>query len=130
MHLGLEFLDANVTSGDGGRGPVASGQDDEGIEDLLVEAGRGGERVVASMDRRTESVPERGFSGEMVFEMGHAVGDVTRFVLEGEVRDLGGDRVGSVTIEEREEVQEAAFAEHGEQERRQDEVGLVEQGLE
>jgi hypothetical protein len=39
VHFGLEFLDPVVISGDGGGRPGAGGEDDKGVEDLLVMVG-------------------------------------------------------------------------------------------
>ena len=50
VHVRLELLHPLVPLGDGGRLPRAGGEDDQGVEDLLVEAGRVGQDVVAALD--------------------------------------------------------------------------------
>ena len=61
--------------------------------------------------------------------MGEAERDVTRLVLERELRDAPRDRVGSVRFEEREQRQECALAQHRQQERGDGEIGLVDERL-
>ena len=62
-----------------------------------------------------------------VFEVRHAERDVARLVLRGEPGDRPGHRIGRVVLEEPQQRQEAALAEHRQQEGREREVGLVEQ---
>src|SRR2546423_10315405 len=64
-----------------------------------------------------------------MFEVRKAERNVPGLVLEREVRDLAGHRVRGIRLDERQEVEERALTEYGEQERRQREVGLVEERL-
>ena len=130
VHFGDERDDRGVTHG-GGRGrPRAGCEEDEGVEDFGVEAGGVGERGVTALDRGGEAREERGIVGDVAAEMREAERDVARFVLGREAGDVTRACVGRVIADEPEEREEAAFAEDGEQEARDCEVGLVEQGRE
>ena len=110
------------------RRPGARGQHDQRVEHLLVQADRLDECIVPSFDRGAHAREQRLVELDLVFQVGHAKGDVARLVLSREVGDASGDRVGRVLFEKPEQVQERAFAEHRQQERRQGEVRLLEQG--
>ena len=67
--------------------------------------------------------------GDVVLEVAHAEGHVAGLVLEGQVGDAAGDRVGGVGLEEGEEVEERSLARGPTSRNAAGEVGLVEQGL-
>lgn len=87
------------------------------------------DRAVAAFDGGPESAPQLGLDGHPVLEMGLPEGDVAGFVLQRQMGDPGRDRVGRVLVQEGEEVQEGAFAQHGEQELGEGEVGLIQERL-
>ena len=65
----------------------------------------------------------------MCSEVRHPESHVPGFVLRREPAHRGGDRIGRIPLEEPQQRQKRAFAEHGEQERGDREIGLVDQRL-
>ena len=108
----------------------AGGEEEEGVEDLLVEAGGVAERLVTVLDRGGEASAQSRVVADVALEVGEAEGDVAGLVLRGETGDVGGDRIGGGAVQEPEEREEAALAEDGQQEGGEREVRLVEEGLE
>jgi len=127
VHGLLQPLDRGVAAGEGGCGPLAGGEDHQGVEDIGVEARGVREGVMASLDGRPQPGAQCGVAFGVVGQVRDAERDVPGLVLVGESHDLAGDRVGGVLVEEGEQVQEAALAQHREQERGQREVRFGEQ---
>jgi hypothetical protein len=119
IHLRLQGLDEREPVGDAPWRPFAGGEYDEGIEDVGVKAGGVGEGVVAAFDGGPESVSQRRVDGNSVLEVRLAVRNMAGLVLQSESRDLAGHGVRSVTLEERQQGEEGALAQHREQKRRQ-----------
>ena len=113
---------------DAGRRPVPGGQDHQGVEDVGVEPG-GVARASWRRSTAAASRPQIGLGLELVLEVAHAEGDVAGLVLQGQVGDPPGDRIGGVGLEEGQQVEERSLPEDRQQERGGGEVGLVEQGL-
>jgi hypothetical protein len=83
---------------------------------------------VPPLDGRPQTGPQRWVQPTLMLEVGHAEGDVARFVLSCEVGYAPRDRVRCVGLEETEQTEKSPFAQHREQKRRQGKVGLLEQG--
>ena len=126
--VALQLDHRGVTAAQRRRRPASRGEQDQRVEDLLVEARRcararrGGARSAAASRSRSD-----GSCATWRCEVREAERDVARLVLRREPRDLARARIGRVIAEEPQQRQEAALAEHREQERRDREVGLVEQ---
>ncbi len=105
------------------------GEQDEGVEHVVVEPGRVLQGAVAPLDGAGEAVAQVGFEREVAFEVGHRERDVAGLVVARQVGDAAGQRVGGVAFEEAEQREERALAHHRQEERGDGEVGLVEQRL-
>ena len=124
----VQRLHARGTRGDRRRCPVAGGEDDQRVEHVGVEARRcprarrGGARW-----RRAAGRAGRGRARPGARRCATPNATCRASSTARQPGDLAGDRVGRVRVEEGQQVQEAALAEHREQERGQGEVGLGEQ---
>ncbi len=94
------------------------GEQDEGVEDLLVEAGGVLERGVAVLDGARQAPEERGIVRGVLAQVGQAEGHVPRLVLAREPRHLARHRIGRVRVQEAQEREEAPLPQHREQEAR------------
>ena len=83
-------------------------------------------RRIASARRGSKA----GVAAQMLAEMRETERDVARFVLRGEPGHRRGDRIRCVPLDEPQQREERALAEHRQQERRDGELGLVDQRLE
>ena len=102
--------------GDCLRLPAPRGEEDEGVEDLLIQAGRLRQRVVPPLGRRRKAPEQAGVERGGVLQVPDAEGDVACLVLGGEFGHLPRQGVGRVAFEEPEQIQERPLAEDREQE--------------
>ena len=96
--------------------PRARGHQQQRVEDLVVEAGRVAKRVVTPADRIGQARPELGLTAQMLAEMREAERDVSRLVLRREPGHGRRDGVRRISLDEPEQRQERALAEHRQQE--------------
>ena len=98
------------------------GQDGEGVLQRRGHVRDPLQRGRATSHRGFEPREERGIVGEGVPHVSEAEVDVARLVRPRATRQLGRGLVRGVLLDEAQQIEEGAFAHHGEQERRLREV--------
>jgi len=77
----LELLDVVPSHPDALGRRRSGGQEDQGIEDVLVESGRALQRAMALFDGSRQAAAEVGLEPTLAFEVSEGEGDVTRLVV-------------------------------------------------
>jgi hypothetical protein len=128
-HLAHELLHPLEALAHSLRGEAAGGNQDQRVEHLLVQARGGGERVVPLLHCLRQAAAQVGLGLQPVQQVRHAQRHMASFVARSQPGNLSRQRIGGIGGQKVQQVDEAAFAQHRQQESGDGEVWLVQQAL-
>jgi hypothetical protein len=116
MHGRLQLGYSRKTAHDGSRLPFTRREDYQRIEHTLVEPGGFDECIVAPLNCTAEPPAQTRVERHLVLQVRHSECDMTRLILTRQVRYSPRDRIGTMFLQEAQQIEKRAFAEHREHE--------------